>query len=430
MPTGPKAHTPRSVVFPRDPNEPRLVRWTRNPGVRQTVILTALWITMLTVLIVFHTVLLPFGLAILIAFIIEPVVSAVTARPVLGRKVPRALVVIGIYLLLAGGIYGFLRSVAPEIGREIARIGSNTGSIVSEFRGWLNLALTQAQKLAAENDIPIDKEDLDAFFQQNTENLSHMITTSAGSLFTLGRSVVVSVVQVIFGSFLVLMLTAFISADKKRIEDFFASLVPPSQRSAYASIVRGITTGLAGVVRGQVLICLANGLLTFLGLWLLDVKFPFVLASIATVLSLIPIFGSILSTVPIVAVALTDSLPKGVFALLWIIGIHLIEANLLNPKVLGDAAKIHPVVVVFSLIAGERTYGLIGALFAVPITSVALAVFKFLHAQAREAGRSSLSLQAPTAAGGSLAPPPLSVPPSPYSVPPGEPRGGGEDIPP
>ena len=87
-------------------------------------------------------------------------------------------------------------------------------------------------------------------------------------------------------------------------------------------------------------------------------------------MSLVPIFGSILSSVPIVAVALISSgtfdLKKGLLVLGWIILIHLFEANLLNPKIMGNAAKIHPVLVVFALIAGEHSYGLVGALFAVP----------------------------------------------------------------
>jgi predicted PurR-regulated permease PerM len=61
---------------------------------------------------------------------------------------------------------------------------------------------------------------------------------------------------------------------------------------------------------------------------------------------------------------------------LWIIGIHLLEANLLNPKIMGDAAKIHPVLVVLALVVGEHYHGLAGALFAVPIMSVFVTVWK------------------------------------------------------
>ena len=143
-----------------------------------------------------------------------------------------------------------------------------------------------------------------------------------------------------------------------------------------------IDIGLAGVVRGQVLICLVNGVLTFIGLIILGVKFPVMLSTLAAVMSLIPIFGSILSSIPIVFVALTTGFMTGVGALLWIIGIHLVEANLLNPKIMGESAKIHPALVVFVLVAGEHFYGIVGALFAVPITSVGPAVEHLEEGQA------------------------------------------------
>jgi predicted PurR-regulated permease PerM len=93
------------------------------------------------------------------------------------------------------------------------------------------------------------------------------------------------------------------------------------------------------------------------------------------VFSLIPIFGSIASAIPAVALGLTQSLGTASFVLVWIIGIHQLEANLLNPKILGDAAKIHPVLVIFSLLAGEHFFHTVGALLAVPTMSIAQSLF-------------------------------------------------------
>jgi predicted PurR-regulated permease PerM len=117
------------------------------------------------------------------------------------------------------------------------------------------------------------------------------------------------------------------------------------------------------------------------------VKYPLLLAGIAATMSLVPIFGSILSSVPIVAIALISSgnfdLKQGIFVLAWICGIHLLEANFLNPKIMGDAAKIHPVLVVFALIAGEHSYGIVGALFAVPVASIIQTIFVFYRRRRR-----------------------------------------------
>jgi len=151
--------------------------------------------------------------------------------------------------------------------------------------------------------------------------------------------------------------------------------------------VAGTDRGLSGVIRGQLVICLVNGVLTFVGLLIFDVKYALLLSVVAGVMSLIPIFGSILSTIPIVALALVSTdhgvdVFKGVAAFLWILGIHFVEANFLNPHILGNAAKMHPVLVVFALIAGEHTFGLVGALFAVPVASVIQTLFVYFRKRA------------------------------------------------
>src|SRR5213078_1320545 len=140
---------------------------------------------------------------------------------------------------------------------------------------------------------------------------------------------------------------------------------PANVRDDYDVIIAGIDRGLSGVIRGQLVICVINSVLTYIGLLVFGVKYSLLLAMVAGLMSLIPIFGSILSSVPIVIVALVSGAEgidifRGVAMTLWIIGIHFIEANLLNPKIIGTAAKIHPVLVIFSLFLGEHQYGLAG----------------------------------------------------------------------
>jgi predicted PurR-regulated permease PerM len=141
------------------------------------------------------------------------------------------------------------------------------------------------------------------------------------------------------------------------------------------------------VIRGQLVICVINSVLTYIGLLVFGVKYKLILAVVAGLMSLVPIFGSILSSVPIVIVALVSGdegidVFRGVAMTLWIIGIHFIEANVLNPKIIGTAAKIHPVLVIFSLFLGEHAYGLVGALLAVPVLSAISVVFMYLYRKA------------------------------------------------
>jgi predicted PurR-regulated permease PerM len=203
----------------------------------------------------------------------------------------------------------------------------------------------------------------------------------------IGQRLVAGIIKGIFTFFLTLMIGAFILIDMEKVHAFLRSLFPPNVRDDYDVIIAGIDRGLSGVIRGQLLICVINGILTYAGLMIFDVKYLLILAVVAGVMSLIPIFGSILSTVPIVLASLVSGesgldVFRAVAMTAWIVGIHFIEANLLNPKIIGTAAKIHPVLVIFSLILCEHSYGLVGALLAVPVLSTIQVVFVFLYRKA------------------------------------------------
>ena len=212
--------------------------------------------------------------------------------------------------------------------------------------------------------------------------------TRFNQLFRLGQQFLKGILSAITTFILVLMISAFLLVDAGRIVRWFRNLVPAIYYQDFDNVIVLIDKGLNGAIRGQFMICIINGILTWVGLHLIDVKYPLLLGLLAGVMSLIPIFGSIISSIPIVIVALVSGdsgvdLVRGLLILTWIIGIHLLEANVLNPKIMGTAAKIHPVLVIFAVVAGERTYGAVGALLGVPLFSAVQAVFLYLRQKAR-----------------------------------------------
>lgn len=219
--------------------------------------------------------------------------------------------------------------------------------------------------------------------QENLDNtLEEFIESSTsrlGDFINLARTLLISVIQGFVGIVLTLMVAAFISIDLVRVKKFFRGVIPEEGRQGYDRFLEMADRGLSGVIRGQLMICVVNGVLTYIGLAIIGVKFSLLLAVVAGILSVIPVFGTILSTVPIVVIGLTDGLTTGLLALGWILLIHFVEANILNPKIIGNTAHIHPVIVIFALLAGESAYGLVGALLAVPTASLVLTVFNFVR---------------------------------------------------
>lgn len=381
------------------------------------------------VLYAFQAVLRPFILGALLAYVLHPVVAAVTRVRIAGRAMPRWVAVVLIYVSLITGLVLAVGAIAPRVAREVRdfvryevpelkRRSSETW--LPKVRDWTRRAAdimgpVRAPNAQAPNDddtppdhalrieranngdyrVVIPPEGIE--FEEVAERHYRVTTPQARArmearndyarqLRALGSGHVLDIVRVgggiiggviggIFGFFMTMMVSAYMLVTEAEIFAFARSLVPPGARGGFDGLLRRLDKGLVGVVRGQLIICMVNGCLSAVGFALADLKYWPTLALVAAIFSLIPIFGSILSSVPAVAIGLTQGFGTGLFVLLWILGIHQLEANLLNPKIMGDAAKIHPVLVVFSLLAGEHFFGILGALLAVPAMSIVQSLF-------------------------------------------------------
>jgi len=356
---------------------------------------------------------------------------------------PRGLAIIVCYLLFIGSIVGFGFLLIPRLAKDISRIGKEAPALYKKIdQEWVpDLARALEKRFPNLKAKPVPVEDnpvvpdvplppgtaftvtplpdgryaielspsgvevqpqVNGGFrllpseappapQTLEEKLRSLVQRTVASLQSqvdelvrFGQAVIAGIIKGVFTFFLVLMIAAFMLIDMEKVHAFLRSLFPPNVRDDYDVIIAGIDRGLSGVIRGQLLICVINGILTYIGLLIFDVKYSLILAFVAAAMSLIPIFGSILSTIPIVLAALVSGesgldVVRGLACVLWIVGIHFIEANFLNPNIIGTSAKIHPVVVIFALILGEKTFGLVGALLAVPVASMIQVLFVFFY---------------------------------------------------
>lgn len=366
-------------------------------------------------------VVLPFILAIIIAYVLTPLVAWCERR---GLR--RAVAIIVVYLgtiatlstavaLMAPRIYretlGLTRE-SPQIARRLAqqwgpvieaRIESlidlaggpstprptpegpisaleikpnSDGSIGVNIGSGLEIVQESTTVwLIREHEPDVAGFRVTELLSDGVENTIHYLRGNGLQLIRLGQTIISSVSRGIFLTFMTLMVAAYLMLTRDQIFSFFRSLVPPRSRRSFDRLLYRMDRGLAGVVRGQLVICCVNGLLSAIGFVIFGLKYWPVLALMAGMMSIIPIFGSILSTVPAVLIGLTQDFWIALWVLLWILMIHQIEANLLNPKIIGIAARLHPVLVVFVLIVGEHFFGLWGALLAVPTLSLTHSLF-------------------------------------------------------
>jgi predicted PurR-regulated permease PerM len=415
---------------------------------RRTIFLAVSAVVVAAVILAAHPILHPFLFALVVAYVLTPAVCRVEKK----ARVPRWAAILLVYAVTLGAIGGFVASIVPRLVSEGQGLAAEWPHLTERARAnWLpaidaKLSAWSGRPIEPEVKTPskqaVDGEDpastaddkpppfrlvrkddgsfdvrvadgvqfrekRDGVWQveqvERRRGLSSAAMVRDGfdkaaaylqensiEVLKIGREVVFAVVRSVFMLVWTLMLAGYLILTHEKILGFLRELAQPASRPAFDRFLRRLDRGLSGVVRGQLVICVVNGILSAIGFSLFGLKYWPILALLAGVMSVIPIFGSILSSVPAVAIGLTQGPGTAFGVLAWILGIHQLEANFLNPKIIGDAAKIHPVLVVFSLMAGEHFFQLIGALFAVPAMSVAQTIF--LHFR-----ETSLGITDPTA---------------------------------
>jgi predicted PurR-regulated permease PerM len=370
-----------------------------SPSFKQRLILLSLWIIIACGLFSLRAVLFPFILALLIAYVFHPLVNILERVKIKKYTIPRFVSVLIIYCTLFLILILISLIFIPQFYHEMLRLAKEATILLNSLdENIINNISHKLNKFFRSYQIPIevmsdvpDNEyknhwvslDLLNIYKNTVNNIVNYIRSETTNIIASAQHILSKIVSFVFMIFLIFMITGFLLVDSDRIKKFFLYMIPARDQHSFKIFLSRLDQRLSGVVRGQLTICVINAFLTLVGLLLLNIKFAIILATIAGILSLVPIFGSIISTVPIVLVALTISPFKALLALFWIVGIHALEANFLNPKIMSNSAKIHPVLVVLSLVAGERFYGIIGALLAVPIMSIITTIFMSALAKAK-----------------------------------------------
>jgi predicted PurR-regulated permease PerM len=346
---------------------PKLRRW----------ISVAFFALLLGLVYLIHEVLLPFIVSGIFVYLLAPVVETLSTKKFFGIHLSRSLAVMLVYIALGltAGLLGLI--VLPPLYQEVLKIANDIPSQLEHLRTitlpWL---VNQVEMINARYSLNVDVQ---TYLEQTADGL---LAAGQGQVEGLATHMQ-KLVKVLFSalsSFLVIFIvTAFVLIDLPRIKLGFYRLVPARHRQTALELVHAIDRDLSGTIRGQLMICLINGTLTTLALLMLKVKFAITIGFVAGVFSLIPVFGAVISTIPAVLIALTQSLWTALAVIGVIIIIHLIEANVLNPKILGHTVELHPAIIVFAIMVGEHFFGAVGLLFGVPVAAILRSLLRYIY---------------------------------------------------
>lgn len=337
----------------------------------------------------------PFVLAFILAYVLDPVVDWLEGR---GLRRPWAVVSLGlpvVALLLVAAIVGM-----PAVGRELTQFVSGLPRGLESITGWLEgvrdrvlaLGLPGLDASTIPRPRDFDAERIVALMNERREEIARQIWQA---VLGVGRGL--GFLLTLFG-YLVLtpVLTYYLLRDYDRLTRALAGLIPGERRDRWVRFAREYDGLLSRYLRGQVVVALSVGLLTFLGLWLVRYPQAALVGAVAAVFNLVPYLGLIVSLIPALIIAFASgsvliSLVKVavVFAV-----VQALDGMVLSPRVVGESVGLHPVWVILALSVFGFFFGFVGLLIAVP-----LAVFLKL-ALARTLDSYRRSIYFGTSAGG------------------------------
>ncbi|MGZ9160015.1 MAG: AI-2E family transporter [Candidatus Limnocylindrales bacterium] len=318
----------------------------------------------------------PFVVGLLMVYLLDPPVRWLSRR-----GLPRPLAILLVYVVALIIVIEFLNITLTPLVNEIIRF-------VQDLPGLADQLQAQIQRLTeiyARLQIPdVVREWIDATSAgigqggagQPVIDVTDLlpVLTGAGSI-----------VGALFGYILLPVWVFYLLKDRVSLTAQFDRSLPPAWRFDTWAVIRIVRRLFGQWVRAQLVLGVTVGVLTFIGLAVLDRfvdpifgRYAVLLSVTAGILELLPIIGPIISAVPAVLLAATAGLEPVIAALILYTLVQQVENNLLVPKIQGDAIEMHPAFVMFALIIGGALGGLLGAILALPVAAAGRDVVRYL----------------------------------------------------
>jgi len=220
----------------------------------------------------------------------------------------------------------------------------------------------------------IDVRDLSDKVQKKIDSLD--IQSVSGHAVDIAQGVLIGVVESLFNVVLVIVVSVYMLLDAPRLSRFLRRLFPPDDSDD--DLITRCERALIGYVRGQTLVSLVIGTTAGVLMWVLGVTgvfqngddYAIAFGAFVAIVEVIPYVGPWIGAIPPFAVALAESPSAALAVALAFLFIHQVEGHVVIPKLMGGAVGVHPLLVIFALLAGAQLYGLPGVLVTLPLVAV------------------------------------------------------------
>lgn len=328
------------------------------------------------VVYVLAPVLTPFLVSALLAYLGDPLVDRIESF-----RFSRTFGVIVVFIVMFVGGLALLVVLVPLLERQMSVLIHKVPVVLEWVQSFLvpRLAVV-ASDLSLDYDATAIRDSLLANWQQIGGVLSNVM-----SQVTRGG-------QMIFGWIAYLLLvpvvTFYLLRDWDHLVAGLHDLVPRHYERAVSTIARECDEVLAEFLRGQLLVMACQAIVFVVGLLIVGLDLAFVIGIIAAVLSFVPYLGTIVGvTLAGIAAAVQFQDVPHVIGVLAVFGVaQALEGMVLSPLLVGDRIGLHPVAVIFAVMAGGQLFGIFGMLLALPVAAVIMVLLRHTHGQYKSSG--------------------------------------------
>jgi len=329
---------------------PRLLRVSAALSWRFVAVVAALYVVG-EVVGYLTTIVIPTGIALLLAALLSPAVSQL-ARVGVPRGLATGLVLVG-GIAVVGGVLTF---VITEFSNGLPELQKQVGASLDTIRGWLRDGPLHLSDLQLQ-------QYLDRAFQTVKDNQAEITSSALTTAATVG--------ELLTGLLLALFTLIFFLHDGDGIWRFLVRAVPADVRDRADVAGRRGFASLVSYVRATALVAVVDAVGVGIGLWIVGVPLVVPLSTLVFLGAFIPIIGAVITGAVAVLVALVAEGPVAALIVLAVlIGVMQLESHVLQPLLLGRAVKLHPLAVVLAITAGLVVGGISGALLSVPLLAV------------------------------------------------------------
>lgn len=293
------------------------------------------------------TVMAPFLIALIISYVLNPVVNLLHAR-----KVPRTAAVLLIYAVFVAAVTVILMNLIPmfmkqlrELNEQLPGLSARAQNLMDEMRDsdWMPRSV---------------RDGFNEAFRRLEESISRIVSGAVASID--------ETVNVLFVAFIVPFLVFYMLKDFQLLERTALRIVPAKHRRHTVKMLIDIDTALGNYIRGQLIVCLLVGVLAYLGYWLIGMPYALLLAGLVAVFNIIPYLGPFFGAAPAIMAASTVSVKMMLLVAAVNLAVQIIEGNVISPQVVGRTLQMHPLLIIFVLLVGGELAGIVGLILAVP----------------------------------------------------------------